>query len=230
MELPDYHLPKIGAVLRSMWDRSWSFIKKAGTIIILATILIWFLQAFGYEGGSFGMVENMENSLLATIGRGFAWIFAPLGFGHWKAAVAAVTGLLAKETVIATFGILYGFAEVSEEGQEIWTRLASDYTMLAGFSYLVFNLLCAPCFAAMGAIRREMNSARWTLFAIAYETIFAYFVSLMIYQFGLLILDGVFTAWTGVAFAVLAVFLYLIFRPQRDFTTEGLQHTAAQNA
>lgn len=229
MELPDYHLPKLSAVLRSMWERGWSFIKKAGTIIVLATIVIWFLQAFGNEGGSFGMVENMENSLLASIGRAFAWIFVPLGFGQWKAAVASVTGLVAKETIIATYGILYGFAEVSEEGQEIWTRLAADYSVLGGFSFLVFNLLCAPCFVAIGAIRREMNSAKWTVFAVAYETIFAYLITLMVYQFGLLILEGVFTVWTGIAFGLLAFFLYLLFRPQKEYTSEHLQARAAQN-
>lgn len=230
MELPDYHVPKLGAVLRSMWERGWSFIKKAGTIIVLATIIIWFLQAYGYEGGSFTAVKDMENSLLAYIGKGFAWIFAPLGFAHWKAAVATVTGLVAKEAVVGTFGILYGFAEVSEEGQEIWGRLAADYSMLAGFSFLIFNLLCAPCFAAIGAIRREMNSAKWTIFAVAYETVFAYFVALMVYQFGLLITTGSFTVWTGLAILTLLVFAYLLFRGQKDYTAEALQKKAAQNA
>ena len=191
MELPAYHMPTAGSVLRSMWERGWSFIKKAGTIILLATILIWFLQGFGVENGSFGMVENMDNSILAAIGAVIAPIFTPLGWGDWKAAVAAVTGLIAKENVVGTFGILYGgFDEVAENGYQVWNNLAMEFTRLAAYSYLVFNLLCAPCFAAMGAIRREMNSAKWTWFAIGYQCVFAYCVALCIYQIGSLFTGG----------------------------------------
>ena len=159
MELPAYHLPTVGNVLRSMWERGWSFIKKAGTVILLSAIILWFLQSFGWENG-FGMVENLDNSVLAKIGKGFAWIFAPLGWGDWKAAVATVTGLIAKENVVATFGQLFHFAgeELSENGDEIWNEVSTYFTALSAYSFLVFNLLCAPCFAAMGAIKREMNS------------------------------------------------------------------------
>ena len=211
MELPAYHLPTVGNVLRSTWERGWSFIKKAGTIILLSTIFVWFAQGFGFEGGHFGMVEDMENSILAAIGSAIAWIFTPLGWGDWKAAVAAITGLVAKENVVGTFGILYGFGEVAEDGAEIWGSLAGAFTQVAAYSFLVFNLLCAPCFAAMGAIKREMNIAKWTWFAIGYQCGFAYAISLMIYQFG--------SAFTGnmniigliAAIAVLAVILYMLF-------------------
>ena len=174
MELPAYHMPTVGNVLRSMWERGWSFIKKAGTIILLSTIVLWFLQGFGFEDGSFGMVEDLNNSILAAIGGVIAPLFAPLGWGDWKAAVAAVTGLIAKENVVGTFGILYGFAEVAEDGAEIWGTLAGSFTTAAAYSFLVFNLLCAPCFAAIGAIKREMNSAKWTWFAIGYQTAVSY--------------------------------------------------------
>ncbi|MBS1325078.1 MAG: ferrous iron transport protein B, partial [Oscillospiraceae bacterium] len=185
MELPAYHLPTVGNVLRSMWERGWSFIKKAGTVILLSAIVLWFLQSFGWENG-FGMVEDLDNSVLAKIGKGFAWIFAPLGWGEWKAAVATVTGLIAKENVVTTFGQLFHFAgeELSENGDEIWSEVSTYFTALSAYSFLVFNLLCAPCFAAMGAIKREMNSAKWTLFAIGYQCVFAYAVSLIIYQVG----------------------------------------------
>ncbi|MDE6746787.1 MAG: ferrous iron transport protein B, partial [Oscillospiraceae bacterium] len=170
MELPAYHLPTAGNVLRSMWERGWSFIKKAGTVILLSTVVIWFLQGFGVEDGSFGMVEDIDNSVLAAVGSVIAPIFAPLGWGNWQSAVAAVTGLVAKENVVATFGMLFHFdGELAENGDEIWTNVAAAFTQLSAFSYLIFNLLCAPCFAAMGAIKREMNNAKWTAFAIAYQ-------------------------------------------------------------
>ncbi len=216
MELPAYHMPTVGNVLRSMWERGWSFIKKAGTIILLSTILVWFLQSFGMEGGGFGMVEDMDHSLLAGLGSLIAWIFVPLGWGDWKAAVAAITGLIAKENVVGTFGVLYGFAEVAEDGEEIWGTLAASFTAFSAYSFLVFNLLCAPCFAAIGAIKREMNNAKWTWFAIGYQTGLAYVVSLCIYQLGTFLAGGTFTVWTAIA-ALLAVgFLWLLFRPHKE--------------
>ena len=169
MELPAYHLPTVGNVLRSTWERGWSFSKKAGTIILLSTIVIWFAQSFGFESGSFGMVEDMNHSILAALGSAIAWIFTPLGWGDWKAAVAAITGLVAKENVVGTFGVLYGFGEVAEDGAEIWGSLAGSMTAVAAYSFLIFNLLCAPCFAAMGAIKREMNNVKWFWFAIVYH-------------------------------------------------------------
>lgn len=219
MELPAYHFPTVGSVLRSMWERGWSFIKKAGTIILLSTIVIWFLQGFGIEGGAFGMVENIDNSILAAVGGGIAWIFIPLGFGFWQAAVAAVTGLVAKENVVATFGILYGVAEVAENGEEIWGALAQSFTPQAAFAFLVFNLLCAPCFAAMGAIKREMNNRGWFWFAIGYQCILAYCVSLCVYQIWNLIATGTFGFFTIVAFVLMALFIYLLFRPYKESAT-----------
>lgn len=219
MELPAYHLPTVGNVLRSTWERGWSFIKKAGTIILLSTIFIWFAQSFGVEGGQFGMVENMENSVLAAIGSGIAWIFTPLGWGNWKPAVAAITGLVAKENVVGTFGILYGFGEVAEDGAEIWGTLSGAMTQAAAYSFLVFNLLCAPCFAAMGAIKREMNNAKWFWFAIGYQTLLAYTVSLCVYQIGTWISAGVFGAGTIAALLLIVIFLYLLFRPYKESRT-----------
>ncbi len=216
MELPAYHLPTVGSVLRSMWERGWSFIKKAGTVILLSTIVIWFLQGFGFENGAFGMVADVNHSLLAAIGGGISWIFIPLGFGFWQAAVATVGGLVAKENLVAIFGILYGFAEVAENGEEIWGLLAQAMTPQAAFALLVFNLLCAPCFAAMGAIKREMNNAGWFWFAIGYQCIFAYCVSLCVYQIWNLIVTGSFGVFTIVAFVLIALFLYLLFRPYRE--------------
>ncbi|NBK97078.1 MAG: ferrous iron transport protein B [Erysipelotrichia bacterium] len=215
MEMPAYHMPRMMNVLRSMWERGYSFIKKAGTIILLSTIVLWFLQAFGIENGSFGMVENIESSFLSMIGRSFAWIFAPLGWGEWKAAVASVTGLIAKENVVATFGQLYGFQEVAEDGSQIWGTLASSFTVVSAYSFLVFNLLCAPCFAAIGAIRREMNNAKWTVFAIAYQCIFAYVIALIVSGIGNLIVFQTFNANTIVAFICLFVLLYLLVRPMK---------------
>ena len=216
MELPAYHLPTVGNVLRSTWERGWSFIKKAGTIILLSTIFVWFAQGFGFEGGSFGMVEDMNNSILAAIGSAIAWIFTPLGWGDWKAAVAAITGLVAKENVVGTFGILYGFGEVAEDGAEIWGSLAGSMTAVAAYSFLIFNLLCAPCFVAMGAIKREMNNAKWFWFAIGYQTILAYAASLCVYQVGTLITAGTFGIGTVVACIIIVGFLYLLFRPYKE--------------
>ena len=220
MELPAYHWPTVGNILRSMWERGWSFIKKAGTIILLSTIVLWFLMGFGWEGGSFGMVEELNNSILAKIGSAIAWIFAPLGWTKagegWKMAVAAVTGLIAKENVVATFGMLFGFAEVAEDGAEIWGNLAQVMTPIAAYGFLVFNLLCAPCFAAMGAIKREKNNAKWFWFAIGYQCGLAYVVSLCIYQIGTLLTGGGFGIGTVVAFVLVAAFLYLLFRPYKE--------------
>lgn len=217
MELPAYHLPTVGNVLRSMWERGWSFIKKAGTVILLSTIVLWFLQSFGWENG-FGMVEDLDNSVLAKIGKGFAWIFAPLGWGEWKAAVATVTGLIAKENVVTTFGQLFHFAgeELSENGDEIWSEVSTYFTALSAYSFLVFNLLCAPCFAAMGAIKREMNSAKWTLFAIGYQCVFAYAVSLIIYQVGSIFTGNVNVFGLIVALILIAFIIYMLVRPYKE--------------
>ena len=222
MELPAYHWPTVTNVLRSMWERGWSFIKKAGTIILLSTIVLWFLMSFGWTDGGFGMLEaeQLNESILAKIGNVIAWIFAPLGWTQagegWKMAVAAVTGLIAKENVVATFGLLFGFAEVAEDGAEIWGSLASVMTPIAAYGFLVFNLLCAPCFAAMGAIKREMNSAKWFWFAIGYQCVLAYVVSLCIYQIGTLITTGAFGIGTVVAFLLVIGLLYLLFRPYKE--------------
>ena len=213
MELPAYHMPTVINVLRSMWERGWSFIKKAGTVILLSTIFIWFTSSFGFVDGSFGMVEDLSDGLLAVIGRGIAWIFAPLGWGSWQAAVAAITGLVAKENVV---GILFGFAEVAEDGQEIWGTMAQTFTAVSAYSFLVFNLLCAPCFAAIGAIKREMNNAKWTWFAIGYQTVLAYAVSLCIYQLGTWFTTGTFGVGAVAALLVIALFIYLLLRPYRE--------------
>lgn len=225
MELPAYHLPTAGNVLRSTWERGWSFIKKAGTIILLSTIVIWFAQSFGFENGQFGMVEDMGNSVLAVIGSAVAWIFTPLGWGDWKAAVAAITGLVAKENVVGTFGILYGFGEVAEDGAEIWGTLSGSMTQIAAYSFLIFNLLCAPCFAAMGAIKREMNNAKWFWFAIGYQTGLAYIASLCVYQVGTWITAGTFGGGTVVAFLFILGFLYLLFRPNKESESVGVRLT-----
>ena len=222
MELPAYHWPTVGNVLRSMWERGWSFIKKAGTIILLSTIVLWFLMNFGWGDGTFGMLEaeQLNDSILAHIGSVIAPIFVPLGWGDWKMAVAAVTGLIAKENVVGTFGILFGFAEVNaDNGIEIWGQLAGSMTAVAAYSFLVFNLLCAPCFAAMGAIKREMNNAKWFWFAIGYQTGLAYIVSLCIYQIGTLISTGTFGAGTVVAFVLVIGFIYLLVRPYKESKT-----------
>ena len=225
MELPTYHLPTVGNVLRSMWERGWSFIKKAGTIILLSTIVLWFLMSFGWTDGGFGMLEaeQLNESILAMIGSAISWIFAPLGWTQagegWKMAVAAVTGLIAKENVVATFGLLFGFAEVAEDGAEVWGSLASVMTPIAAYGFLVFNLLCAPCFAAMGAIKREMNNAKWFWFAIGYQCVLAYIVAMCIYQIGMLITTGTFGIGTVVAFLLVIGLLYLLFRPYKESKT-----------
>ena len=228
MELPAYHMPTAGNVLRSMWERGWSFIKKAGTIILLSTIALWFLMSFGWDSeGVFRMLEaeELNYSILASIGNVIAPIFAPLGWTNlgegWKMAVAAVSGLIAKENVVATFGLLYGFAEVAEDGAEIWGNLAASLSGVAAYGYLVFNLLCAPCFAAMGAIKREMNNTKWFWFAIGYQCLLAYCAALCIYQIGTVITvgAGALNVWFFIALAVLAGFLYLLFRPYRESRT-----------
>lgn len=230
MELPAYHMPTAGSLLRSMWERGWSFIKKAGTIILLSTIVLWFLMNFGWSADGFGMLdfEGLEGamleeaesgSILAKLGSAVAWLFVPLGFGDWKMAVASVTGLIAKENVVSTFGVLFGVAEVAEEGNEIWASLAAVMTQTAAYAFLVFNLLCAPCFAAMGAIKREMNNRKWFWFAIGYQTLFAYVVSLCVYRIGILIFEGMFSVWTVAAFVLTAGLVYLLVRPNRETKT-----------
>ena len=232
MELPAYHWPTAGNVLRSMWERGWSFIKKAGTIILLSTIILWFLMSFGWVDGSFGMLEaeQLNDSILSKIGSAIAWIFIPLGWTQggegWKMAVSAVSGLIAKENVVATFGLLFGFSEVAEDGAEIWGNLAAVMTPVAAYGYLVFNLLCAPCFAAMGAIKREMNNAKWFWFAIGYQCGLAYVVALCIYQIGTLITTGTFGIGTLVAFVCVAGILYLLFRPYKESETLNVKVTA----
>ena len=219
MELPAYHLPTVGSILRSMWERGWSFIKKAGTVILLSTIVLWFLQGFGFADGGFGMVDDLNDSILAKIGNAIAWIFAPLGWGDWKAAVATVTGLIAKENVVGTFGVLYGgFDEVAENGWEIWANLRENFTALSSYSFLIFNLLCAPCFAAIGAIKREMNSAKWTWFAIGYQCCFAYAVSLIVYQIGSAFTGNLNIVGLIAAIALLAFFGFMLFRPYKEST------------
>ena len=225
MELPAYHLPTVGTVLRSTWERGWSFIKKAGTIILLSTIVIWFFLSFGVEGGKFGMIEDVDNSLMAKIGSLFSWLFIPLGWGSWKTAVAAVTGLIAKENVVSTFGQLYHFGgELAENGDEIWSALAADFNSfsgnhgaLAGYSYLVFNLLCAPCFAAIGAIKRELYNAKWTWFAIGYQCGFAYVISFIVFQFGCLFTGDIKSHIIGIiiAAAALAGMCYMLVRKNK---------------
>ena len=212
MELPAYHWPTVGNVLRSMWERGWSFIKKAGTVILLATIFVWFASGYGFEDGRFGAVA-MENSILAAIGNAIAWLFRPLGWGSWQAAVAAITGLIAKENVVGTFGILFGgFDEVAENGWQIWTNMQAHFTGLSAYSFLVFNLLCAPCFAAIGAIKREMNNAKWTWFAIGYQCVFAYVIAMCIYQLGMLFTTGAFGIGTIVSIALIGVMIWMLAR------------------
>ena len=220
MELPAYHVPAWGNVLRATWERGWSFIKRAGTVILASTIILWFLQGFGFTENGFGMVEDNNTSLLASIGGLVSWIFAPLGFGTWQATVATVTGLIAKENVVGTFGVLYGFAEVAENGDEIWVNIARDFTMLSAYSFMIFNLLCAPCFAAMGAIKREMNSPKWTAIAIGYMCLLAYCTALVVYQLGGLVTGEVgFNFFTLVAAALVALALWLLFRRNPYETT-----------
>lgn len=223
MEMPAYHTPRAVNVLRSMWERGSSFIKKAGTIILLSTIVLWFLQGFGWEKGAFGMVDDIDHSILSSIGQTFAWIFSPLGWGDWKAAVASATGLIAKENVVATFGQLYGFVEVAEEGNEFWGQLSASFTPLAAYSFMVFNLLCAPCFAAMGAIKREMNNTKWFWIAIGYQCGFAYVCSLIVYQLGSLFNGGSFGFGTIVGFILLIGSIYLLVRPSKESDTAEVE-------
>ena len=219
MELPAYHTPSAGNVLRATWERGWSFIKRAGTVILASSIVLWFLQGFGWENGAFGMVENMDNSVLAAIGTAIAFVFGPLGFGTWRLTVAVFTGLIAKENVVATLAVLYGYAgELSDNGDEMWGLLAAsgDLTAISAYSFMIFNLLCAPCFAAMGAIKREMNNAKWTAFAIGYMCVFAYVVSLIVYQIGGLITGEVsFGIGTVVAVVLVVGIVYLLFRKNK---------------
>ena len=217
MELPAYHIPAWGNVLRATWERGWSFIKRAGTVILASSIVLWFLQGFGFTDGQFGMVEDNNTSLLASIGGAISFIFEPLGFGTWQATVASITGLIAKENVVSTFAVLFGFAgEVSENGDEIWGQVAGHFTALTAYSFMIFNLLCAPCFAAMGAIKREMNNGRWTAIAIGYMCLLAYCTSLVVYQIGGLITGEVaFNFFTVVAAAILALAVWLLVRPNK---------------
>ena len=217
MELPAYHVPAWGNVLRATWERGWSFIKRAGTIILASTIVLWFLQGFGFENGVFGMVEDQDNSILAAVASALAWIFAPQGFGNWRATVASISGLIAKENVVGTLGVLYHFGgELSENGDEIWGEVANDYTAISAYSFMIFNLLCAPCFAAMGAIKREMNNGKWTAIAIGYMCLLAYCASLVVYQIGGLITGEVgFNIFTIVAVAIIVFTIYMLVRPNK---------------
>ena len=217
MELPAYHVPAWGNVLRATWERGWSFIKRAGTVILAATIILWFLQGFGFENGAFTMVEDQDNSILAIVASAISWIFIPQGFGNWRATVASISGLIAKENVVGTFGVLYHYAdELSDNGDEIWPEVAASFTAISAYSFMIFNLLCAPCFAAMGAIKREMNNGKWTAIAIGYMCLFAYCASLVVYQIGGLITGEVsFNIFTIVAVAIIALTLYLLFRPNK---------------
>ena len=212
MELPAYHLPTVGNLLRSMWERGWSFIKKAGTIILLSTILVWFTTYFGFVDGTFRMLgeDEIGNSILAAIGNGLAWIFAPLGWGNWQATVASITGLVAKENIVGTMGILYPGG---------WTEIGTAFTGLSGFSFLLFNLLCAPCFAAMGAIKREMNNIKWFWFAVGYQCVFAYVIAFMVFQFGSIFAGGLNVIGLIFAVAVLAFMIYMLVRPYKEATT-----------
>ena len=218
MELPQYHLPTVKNVLRGTWERGSSFIKKAGTVILLSSIFVWFTSSFGFVDGTFGMVDDIDASVLASIGSVVAPVFAPLGFGNWQTAVATVLGLVAKEEVVGALGTIYAVAgdalELVEEGAfgELGA-IAQHFTALSAYSFLVFNLLCAPCFAAIGAIKREMNNAKWTWFAIGYQTVFAYTMSFMLYQFGLLFTGAAgFSIGTAIAAVILVVYLWLLFR------------------
>ena len=217
MELPAYHVPAWGNVLRAAWERGWSFIKRAGTVILASTIVLWFLQGFGFEDGVFGMVEDQDNSILAAVASALAWIFAPQGFGNWRATVASISGLIAKENVVGTLGVLYHFGgELSENGDEIWGEVANDYTAISAYSFMIFNLLCAPCFAAMGAIKREMNNGKWTAIAIGYMCLLAYCASLVVYQIGGLITGEVgFNIFTIVAVAIIVFTIYMLVRPNK---------------
>jgi ferrous iron transport protein B len=215
MELPAYRLPGAVNVLRSMWERGWSFIKKAGSIILISSVVVWFLSSFGFTGEGFGMVEDLRDGFLASLGSAIAFIFAPLGFGTWDATVATITGLVAKENVVGTMGVLYGFAETSEEGKEIWSAFAANFTAVGAYAFLVFNLYCPPCFAAIGAIRREMNNPKWTAFAVSYQLCYGYILALIIYQIGTFITGGGFGTGTVAGFAALTLVVFLLLRKGR---------------
>ena len=217
MELPAYHVPAWGNVLRATWERGWSFIKRAGTVILAATIILWFLQGFGFENGAFTMVEDQDNSILAIVASVISWIFIPQGFGNWRATVASISGLIAKENVVGTFGVLYHYAdELSDNGDEIWPEVAASFTAISAYSFMIFNLLCAPCFAAMGAIKREMNNGKWTAIAIGYMCLVAYCASLVVYQIGGLITGEVgFNIFTIVAVAIIVFTIYMLVRPNK---------------
>ena len=217
MELPAYHVPAWGNVLRATWERGWSFIKRAGTVILAATIILWFLQGFGFENGAFTMVEDQDNSILAIVASTISCIFIPQGFGNWRATVASISGLIAKENVVGTFGVLYHYAdELSENGDEIWPEVAASFTAISAYSFMIFNLLCAPCFAAMGAIKREMNNGKWTAIAIGYMCLVAYCASLVVYQIGGLITGEVgFNIFTIVAVAIIVFTIYMLVRPNK---------------
>ena len=228
MELPAYHMPTVGNVLRSMWERGWSFIKKAGTIILLSTIFIWFTSNFGMVDGHFGMVDELSSgSILCAIGSAIAVIFKPLGFGNWQMSVAAVTGLVAKENVVGTLGILFGFGEVAEDGAEFWPQLAAMFTGPSAYAFLVFNLLCAPCFAAMGAIKREMNSQKWFWIAIGYQTLLAYVAALCINQIGSAVIGQGSVPGMIVAIVIIVVFLYFLLRPYKESETFSTEKAAS---
>ncbi len=229
MELPAYHMPTFGNLMRSMWERGSSFIKKAGTVILLSAIFIWFTSNFGIVNGKFGMVEDLSDGFLAMLGSILAPVFIPLGFGDWKAAVATITGLVAKENVVGTFGVLYGFASVAEDGSEIWGTLAGSMSAAAAYSFLVFNLLCAPCFAAIGAIKREMNNAKWFWFAIFYQTGLAYLVAMCIYQTATFVSTGQIGIWTVVAMLCMIGFFYLLFRSEKTVRVKGVRTWAEQS-
>ena len=230
MELPAYHIPSVGNVLRAAWERGWSFIKRAGTIILASSIILWFLQGFGFVDGQFGMVEDNNSSILASIGSAICIIFAPLGFGDWQSTVAVFTGLIAKENVVSTFGVLFGVgSEVAEDDPSLWTAVAAHYTPLAAYSFMIFNLLCAPCFAAMGAIKREMNNWKWTLGAIGYMCGLAYVVSFIVYQIGSLFVGGGFGVGTVIAILAVIAIVYLLVRKNK-YDEEHLGSVSAVRA
>lgn len=226
MELPAYRMPIASNIFRSTWERGWSFIKKAGTVILLSSVVLWFLQSVGVNGGGFYMADDLNDSILAAMGDFIAPVFAPLGWGDWKASVASVTGLIAKENIVGTFGVLFNFADVSENGVEIWGELSHAYTAAAAYSFLVFNLLCAPCFAAIGAMKREMNNPKWTCFAVAYQTLFAYCAAFCVYRFWESISTGKFTVWTAVAVAITLAAVYFLIRPQKKQVVESEKSTS----
>jgi len=209
MELPEYHAPLISNIFKSTFDRSKSFVYKAGTVIFVSAVILWFLQNFNT---SFQMVQDVNNSVLAILGNAIAWIFTPLGFGNWESAVAVITGLIAKENVVQTFGQIYGFTQISDNGTEFWQTLANVYTPMSGMAFLIFNLLCAPCFAAMGSIKREMGSAKWTMIAIGYQTMFAYIIAFMVFQIWTFIEVGGNVLGLVIALIILVIMIYLMLR------------------